>query len=60
MFMKNFFNTKIRLISVTLLKIRSFLIRPIKVIGRMKKVFEGKATGEFVHLKSKDAFYENY
>ena len=53
MFMKNFFNTKIRLISVTLLKIRSFLIGPIKVIGRMKKVFEGKATGEFVRLSQK-------
>ena len=46
------------LISVTLQKIQSFLIRPVKVIGRMKEVFEGKATGEFV--KVKDALYENY
>ena len=41
------------LISVTLQKIQSFLIRPVKVIDRMKEVFEGKATGEFVRLKSK-------
>ena len=54
MFMKNFLSTNICLISVTIQKIQSFLIKlRKKVIGQMKGESEGKIIDEFVRLKSK-------
>ena len=51
--MKNFLSTNTCLISVTIQKIQRFLIRLIKVIGKMKDASEEKVIDEFVGLKSK-------
>ena len=48
MFMKNFLNTSICLIPVTIQKIQSFFDQTNqKVIGKMKDVSEGKIIDEF-------------
>ena len=54
MFMKSFLSTNTCLISVTIQIIQSFLIRLIKVIGKMKDESEGKIIGQFVGLKSNE------
>ena len=57
--MKNFLNTSICLIPVTILKIQSFFDQTNqKVIGKMKDVSEGKIIDEFLDLLSKLPFYE--
>ena len=45
--------TKICLILVIIHQIQSFLIRLIKVIGKMKDEFKGKVISEVVALKTK-------
>ena len=57
--MKNFLNTSICLIPVTIQKIQSFFNQTNqKVIGKMKDVSEGKIIDEFLDLLSKLPFYE--
>ena len=53
MFMKNFISGKIYLTLVIIQKIQSFLMRLIKVIGKMKDEFGTVIITEFVGLKSK-------
>ena len=53
MLMKNFTSGKIYLTLVIIQKIQSFLMRLIKVIGKMKDEFGTVIITEFVGLKSK-------
>ena len=61
MFMKNFLSTSICLALVTFQKFQRFLDESNKnVIGKMTDVSERKIIGEFVWIKFKDVFHENY
>ena len=53
MFMKNFLSGKNCLTLVTIKRIQSFLMRLIKIIGKMKDEFGGVIVEELVGLKQK-------
>ena len=53
MFMKNFLSGKNCLTLVTIKRIQSFLMRLIKIIGKMKDEFGGNIVDELVGLKPK-------